>query len=61
MKERDSKKCLKSPPQGKQVARVKEADAATLLQNEQNKWQDLSDQLSCSYSKLGIWFHCIAI
>ena len=41
--------------------RVKEADAATLLQNEQNKWQDLSDQLSCSYSKLGIWFHCIAI
>jgi len=26
--------------------RAQEADAATLLQNEQNKWQELSDQLS---------------
>ena len=54
MKERDSKKCLKSPPQGKQVARVKEADAATLLQSEQNKWQDLSDQLSALTQSLDL-------
>lgn len=33
--------------------RAQEADAATLLQNEQNKWQELSDQLSALTQVLG--------
>ena len=33
--------------------RAQEGDAATLLQNEQNKWQELSDQLSALTQVLG--------
>jgi chromosome segregation ATPase len=33
--------------------RPQEADAAMLVQNEQNKWQDLSDQLSTLIQGLG--------
>ena len=38
----------------KQAAlRAQEADAATVAQDEQNKWQDLSDQLSALTQSLG--------
>lgn len=33
--------------------RAQEADAATVVQTEQNKWQDLSDQLSTLSQSLG--------
>ena len=47
------KKMLEESTSREAQLRVKEADAATLLQNEQNKWQDLSDQLSALTQSLG--------
>ena len=48
------KKMLEESTSREAQLRVKEADAATLLQNEQNKWQDLSDQLSALTQSLDL-------
>jgi hypothetical protein len=41
-------------PAREALLRAQEADAATLLQNEQNKWQELNDQLSALTQTLAV-------
>lgn len=47
------KAIMEQLPTKEAALRAQEADAATAAQNEQNKWQDLNDQLSTLTQSLG--------